>query len=629
MTRLYQRNLDYEYMRHVVDVYLSTKDSKTDECSIKETAERLRIARTKVRKILVTMGEMRSPLADRVSDMIKDDMPLKVIAAELGLSISTVSTYIPYQTMIYKGGIKSCGAIRTKRYRDRIQYAKENSMKANDRQKLKANMVKDSAISERSVTPGMTAWRQYLQEHPIEKQPQFSGMINERDYDELLDIACSTVVSSKDDDTTDKIKSKLIQSQQTDLARLRLELVYDDYPSMAYLTDGVSNTQPAAESPDDLKILRTVGDVKYGDTITRDIIVPTDITLHALHYVIQRAFGWQNSHLHTFSLPGERFAKLVGGGMKDWVKLVGIVFRSPMMDEDAAFWDDDYEDGSFRNWLREKYTAPYVCLNRGEGYTACKDDMDQLVAREKDRKYIVEWRKADNADGEVFCNCYPKLDHDGKPARRVGFVKEAEVCRKEELSFIDLPYQAIHRLFEADTHALLERLTIGETLAFGDRQLIDDAHPMGDTEHITENCDELIEDVQDFETLDDFYKDDVPTHQPMIGSITDTLYYNYDFGDNWYVKITGSWNCVDLVDAGRVTQKELDEAIISVRLNDHPACIARDGLNVMDDVGNMDGYIRFLRDISEGKDADAKRELLEWAKSMGWSKRRISPKNVL
>jgi len=34
--------------------------------------------------------------------------------------------------------------------------------------------------------------------------------------------------------------------------------------------------------------------------IWRDILVPSDLTLDALHYVIQATMGWENSHLHQF-----------------------------------------------------------------------------------------------------------------------------------------------------------------------------------------------------------------------------------------------------------------------------------------------------------------------------------------
>ena len=32
----------------------------------------------------------------------------------------------------------------------------------------------------------------------------------------------------------------------------------------------------------------------------RDILVPTNLTLTDLHYVIQSVMGWENSHLHQF-----------------------------------------------------------------------------------------------------------------------------------------------------------------------------------------------------------------------------------------------------------------------------------------------------------------------------------------
>jgi Plasmid pRiA4b ORF-3-like protein len=34
--------------------------------------------------------------------------------------------------------------------------------------------------------------------------------------------------------------------------------------------------------------------------IWRDILVPSDLSLEALHYVIQTVMGWENSHAHQF-----------------------------------------------------------------------------------------------------------------------------------------------------------------------------------------------------------------------------------------------------------------------------------------------------------------------------------------
>lgn len=63
----------------------------------------------------------------------------------------------------------------------------------------------------------------------------------------------------------------------------------------------------------------------------------------------------------------------------------------------------------------------------------------------------------------------------------------------------------------------------------------------------------------------------------------------YDFGDNWYVEITGSFGAADLVKSGRLSQEELDEAVVTVYSKYRPECIAQDGYPVLDDVGGMGG----------------------------------------
>lgn len=52
---------------------------------------------------------------------------------------------------------------------------------------------------------------------------------------------------------------------------------------------------------EDLSALKKYGDVT--ENISRTVFVPAGMPLHALHYLINQAFGWQNSHLHNFELP--------------------------------------------------------------------------------------------------------------------------------------------------------------------------------------------------------------------------------------------------------------------------------------------------------------------------------------
>lgn len=88
-------------------------------------------------------------------------------------------------------------------------------------------------------------------------------------------------------------------------------------------------------------ILRDYAKVRKG--ITRDVLVSSEMTLHALHYVINRVFGWENSHLHHFMLPDEAFQRLTGGtnapvefgyteydgSFLRWADLCGVYFRFP------------------------------------------------------------------------------------------------------------------------------------------------------------------------------------------------------------------------------------------------------------------------------------------------------------
>lgn len=435
--------------------------------------------------------------------------------------------------------------------------------------------------------------------------------------------------------------------QPFDLVRLRLEL--EDNYRIEY-----SNTKRKAGESEKAytervhslasEPLRLYAGVKHGHTITRDIIVPMDITLHALHYVIQKAFGWQNSHLHSYTLPEKYLRQLLKGGIMDWCKLIGILFTSPDMEEFALYWDDDYESGSVRNWLRKKYTGPYVSLCRAESYTQCAQEIGEFIKRHKGKRYVVEYTKELEDGDAVGCEaealgpfaigCYPVSERD-KPyhqdrARRIkGYFTK-------EMGFEELPYGAIYSLtYESDYKQLLERLTIGELLAFGDRRLIDEGYPLANGERIYTNCDELLAEVQDMEALESFLEHDTPDHQPMIASVTDTLLYEYDFGDRWRVKITGSFNCADLVEAGRVTQEGIDTAMATVWKTYRPVCIASDGLGVMDDVGGLAGFKTFMKEISidarkaNEEDAANKAGWLEWARGQGWSKRKSAPKNLL
>ncbi len=111
--------------------------------------------------------------------------------------------------------------------------------------------------------------------------------------------------------------------------------------------------------------------------------------------------------------------------------------------------------------------------------------------------------------------------------------------------------------------------------------------------------------------------------------VTKELYYNYDFGDNWIVKITKHKNCNDLLEENKLDEYELKEAVELVLNNYKPVCIHKDGVSVLDDVGNLRGFAEFLGVIYEGEDKEEVSNTRAWAKYLGWSPNKISYKKMI
>lgn len=110
-----------------------------------------------------------------------------------------------------------------------------------------------------------------------------------------------------------------------------------------------------------------------------------------------------------------------------------------------------------------------------------------------------------------------------------------------------------------------------------------------------------------------------------------SLYYSYDYGDDWGVTIDciaeyteGANGYVDQ-DGSTSEDQELQKLLRIVGLQKKPVCIEADGLPVMDDAGGVSGYIRTLKEIREDGDEDSR----EWARMQGWTGRKVKPENIL
>jgi len=324
------------------------------------------------------------------------------------------------------------------------------------------------------------------------------------------------------------------------------------------------------EHLDDMEraVLRQYGGSSTGDAISRNILIPSDMPLHNLHYAIQRLFGWHNSHLRRFILPGELYNRLTGATVKGWADLVGILFQPPSECEHALFWDDDYQEGSIRTWLKKKYTGPYSFQGSAEDYEWAQDDVRQLMGRFP----MVEVKE-------------PLSDYMNR--RKVTNEARPSVVKRTPLVALTLEEMRNSLMMDCGTESLLERLEVAGVLAF---------------------------------------KDEAVGIDHGSFPVTHKLIYNYDFGDDWTVAITKERAAGDLLQKGHITEDELSDAEATVLKQHRPVCIHKDGAFVLDDVGGLHGFISFLREIHEGEERS---HYLTWAQSQGWNQRKISNKLVL
>lgn len=111
-------------------------------------------------------------------------------------------------------------------------------------------------------------------------------------------------------------------------------------------------------------------------------MVPGEMNLHAMHYMIQRLFGWLNGHLHNFRISEADFNALTGGKVGGWKNLCGSLLHFSMDEEPDMYWDDDYKPGqSAKTWYRNKYTGPYISKATCDTYYDARRSVDLFSER--------------------------------------------------------------------------------------------------------------------------------------------------------------------------------------------------------------------------------------------------------
>lgn len=476
--------------------------------SLQRTADELGISYAKVRKILITSGEYRTEFSEAVGTRRSAGSSIAEIASEFSTSTNRISAFLPYEKNLYSEPEPTADAKKSRIYRKRVMTAQERFVNIGRNTIVKVNEV-------------------------MGEKEMGEKVMGEKE------MAMETYIGN-----TRPIRA----------IHLHLELTDD------HLDD------------DQKRILRKHGRSSTGESISRDILIPSDMPLHHLHYALQRAFGWQNSHLRQFVLPEEIYNSLTGRTVKGWAGLVGVLFQPPSEYEHDVFWDDDYRSGSFKTWLRKKYTGPYSYSGRLETYECAQRDMKELL----DRFPLLEVM-------ESYMDTVKRSEDKGKVRT------ESKIRRK--LPLIDLTLEEMNNSLslEGGTDSLLERLEVASVLACRDEAL-----------HVNEGV--------------------FPT--------TYSLDYHYDYGDDWIVRITREKDSGELLRNGDISESDLMAAEAMTVVKHMPVCMHQDGAFVMDDVGGLYGFIEFLEEIHEGEDEEERLSHLEWAQSLGWSNRKVSDRMV-
>lgn len=583
--------------------------SKTN--SVEQTAQNCNCARVTAQKILITEGLWSSKTSRAVAELLSRGKTVKEIAAELFITEKTVQTYLPYSRGMY--GAETEDAYYSQDYRERMQTAAANMhMKAEHEEREESH--KKKFIEE-----------ELKKQYTDDRSWEILNFTNEELNRYKANPGSQWNMRRKGGDHHSRIRSY----------HLKLELV----PDLQWCDNLTQYLGGETAKKDFLKL------AKSDQGIIREVVLPGDMNLHAFHYVIQQVFGWQNSHLHRFCLQEDRFNRLTAGRVGGYMDLCGTLFRCDSEDTDDLYWDDDYQpEMSVKTWMKRKYSWPfrhYAITDtryQGKRYKMWFEKRYPEITRDMrvnilNREHFVEMICDDLMEGlridEIFtdegCSSWSNsklrewkkyiLTETGYQDDQ--FLKLVTDAFEEEHAWSknDLDADGINQLVEEGIKGLMDELKATRTSRnITEQKIWDDKQTGSNCGHkyikeqigcSAEQALRLLErQVKYLENCCVPFFEEYVVH-PL--AFTDELLYQYDFGDNWWVKIT-------LVGIG----DEIEPA----------KCIAADGLNLLDDCGGIRGFYDFLQCVY-GDDPEEKESMKQWARGLGWTGRKKKPENIL
>lgn len=594
--------------------------------SVRQVVRNLGTNTIKVRRVLITEGLWESETSRNVGALHYAGKSTKEIAEELCISEKNVQSYLPYTRGAY-GGNKSGDATRSGEYRERMKKAADSQV----------TMKHSGDINDLKKT-----------DHPNENK--------------IIDFPEEKLHESRESDG-DKAD---IPERFPSVLKLRFELVAPYYTRKGDLDmDPVERTE-------------FLENAKAKEGIIREVLVHGEMNLHALHYMIQKLFGWQNTHLHHFSLSETDFDMVTDKQkVSQYLNLCGTLFKFPGSEMDDQFWDDDYMGGmSVKSWLRSKYMYGYRDYSVENSFIRNMENILKFKKRFRNEirnprltlkqlRDIVMFEDGFNTVIEgisvrnIFKTCLPRgFDLTGKmwsgfqDAMIQGVRADYEDMKKQTPKDYKVILSAMQDLIDLRKNII----AIDRAVHVGRIQEITDFYKEDPAKVVHEQRMEIDE-------LERMLEGFLSPGNPGVIPFAEELYYIYDYGDDWCVKIT----CVDAYTAnenydhshamsrmnedgvivmdqkirwedlqykslsGMEVGSDLREKLQTVYLKTLPVCVMADGLNVMDDVGGLYGYQDFLRLINSTlpDDQEEKEDSRAWAKGMGWTGRKTKPENIL
>ena len=618
--------MDRELYQQIVSVYRQTG-------SVDRTAEQCGTYAIKVRKVLITEGLWHSKKSDAVNALHGRGYSVSEIAETLGMDEKNVQFYLPYTEQSVSAE-KSESRERVRDFRKRGRKTEEENLFRGERKgsvqgkipeegrKRETKAGRDSAGPGK---PGIPAdgWSGYL---------------------------------------------------------MHVELVMNNYLSEE--EDGLD----IFEDEKEISALRSLLRTRSG--ITRDVIVPGCMSLHQLSYVIQELFGFMNGHLHHFSLPKALFRRLTDGKVSRWAELCGTVLRAPVAEDFSdLYWDDDYKQGkSVKAWKRSKYIGEQMNYGVGETFMdSLRLLKEHMEWAERIMKKEKETRRPEEIPLEDFRREYAAEEEMNAVLERLKvedlFLREGEALPDPEAWQDNMRQEAelslswLEAFRKTKSFRSLEEAMGTLRLMREDRASLDQAiwiRKEEVREAFGRNPDRVLEEIEgEIHRLERQIGDAMHAFDPAVRPVTDTLYYQYDYGDDWFFRITCKeiyFRAEEEYSPETETEKAFREAekrsgsrsaemerklkacrwgknymeeytfmdftgqeapdlfwlpLCDCYLETKPVCVQAEGLPLVEDVGGVGGYFGFIRSI-HGEDAGEAAALRSWARGQGWKE--IVPK---